>query len=264
MAIRPDYASAYAEMLKQIEDAKKKKEQAIDLSTAQNVSNLQSQRALVNEQATADNRKAGINYAFANSRLPAQMSRMGIKGTGEAETSQISMNNAYQEKLNEILASKTAAQRGIDTSVTNAQNTGAVNKANVAADTAAQMPSIYQTYLSNQQNQYDSDYKRELAAAELMASAGDYSGYKVLGLTDEQIAKLSPQQTRGTRGTSRTGAGGTKDTDDSDKINKAYISMSGMSPEQMEAYLDKLIAKGALTLAEANKAYERALDNYRG
>jgi hypothetical protein len=39
-------------------------------------------------------------------------------------------------------------------------------------------------------NQGESDYQRQVYAAEMMAQAGDFSGFKALGFTDEQIAGL--------------------------------------------------------------------------
>lgn len=43
---------------------------------------------------------------------------------------------------------------------------------------------------NRQQAAQDDAFSRQMAAAELMASIGDYSGYKALGLTDAQIAAL--------------------------------------------------------------------------
>lgn len=49
-----------------------------------------------------------------------------------------------------------------------------------------------QNYLNElAQAQQDNDYDKALTIAKLLASAGDFSGYKALGMTDEQIAMLT-------------------------------------------------------------------------
>lgn len=97
-----------------------------------------------------------------------------------------------------------------------------------------------QNYLNElAQAQEEADYNRQLALAKLLASAGDFSGYKALGLTDAQIAGLSDAYYADLYTGSGNGGGGG---------NGVWDTISGMTNEA-EVY-DYLTRNGA-TATEA-------------
>lgn len=93
-----------------------------------------------------------------------------------------------------------------------------------------------------QQAAQDDAFNRQMAAAELMASIGDYSGYKALGLTDAQIAALGSAYTakNAPRAIDRT----PNPVDDEDDIvetpGNVYQTPSGIRPSMTNFYYNPM------------------------
>lgn len=103
-----------------------------------------------------------------------------------------------------------------------------------AFDYGAQQDALAQQNYLNElaQAQQDNDYDKALTIAKLLASAGDFSGYKALGMTDEQIAMLT----------------GAYQAERQDALAKLYANgdgtktsladaIAGMTPQQAELYM---------------------------
>lgn len=73
----------------------------------------QNQRDVIKTNANEQRRQADISHQKSMRSLPAQMARLGLKGTGAAESSLIQANNAYEELLNSIRSEELATERDL-------------------------------------------------------------------------------------------------------------------------------------------------------
>ena len=73
----------------------------------------QTQRDVIKTNANEQRRQADISHQKSMRSLPAQMARLGLKGTGAAESSLIQANNAYEELLNSIRSEELASERDL-------------------------------------------------------------------------------------------------------------------------------------------------------
>ena len=94
-----------------------------------------------------------------------------------------------------------------------------------------------QDALDRQQAAQDDAFSRQMAAAELMAGIGDFSGYKALGLTDDQIAALganyaAKNQPKVIYRTVDPGDGG----GDEEEPGYVYETPSGIRPSMTDFY----------------------------
>jgi hypothetical protein len=100
---------------------------------------------------------------------------------------------------------------------------------------------MYQQDAYNKQQAAQNEaFNRQMAAAELMASIGDYSGYKALGLTDAQIAALGNAYTA--KNTPR-GVNPTPTPDDEDIVetpSNVYQTPSGIRPSMTDFYYNPM------------------------
>lgn len=86
------------------EDLKKKQDSATNAY-------YQTQRDAIKTNANEQRRSAEISHQKSMRSLPAQMARLGLKGTGAAESSLVQANNAYEELLNSIRSEELATER---------------------------------------------------------------------------------------------------------------------------------------------------------
>lgn len=125
-----------------------------------NAEDIQGQTDKLNRQYDGLNTQLYRDYMLRKKTLPQQLSAQGISG-GLSETTNLGLEAAYQDGLN--------------------QNERA--RYDALADLGAKGSSAELSILK--------DYRAEAAErAKMMASIGDFSGYKALGYTDEQIAAL--------------------------------------------------------------------------
>lgn len=107
----------------------------------------------------------------------------------QAADSQWQQNFAYQQAMDALAQQNWQAQfdYGAHQDAIDNQYRQDAFEYGKAQDALAQ-----QNYLNElAQAQQDNDYDKALTIAKLLASAGDFSGYKALGMTDEQIAMLT-------------------------------------------------------------------------
>lgn len=125
-----------------------------------NAEDIQGQTDKLNRQYDGLNTQLYRDYMLRKKTLPQQLSAQGISG-GLSETTNLGLEAAYQDGLN--------------------QNERA--RYDALADLGAKGSSAELSILK--------DYRAEAAErAKMMASIGDFSGYKALGYTDEQIAAM--------------------------------------------------------------------------
>ena len=162
----------------------------------------------------------------AEKNLPQQLAAMGISG-GMSESSALGIQNSYANALAQGEQEKLNTLNDIDQAIANARLTGEIGIAQQAAQLAMDKLSAYGSYvngLMNQQQYYnnfqyqqgrdqvsdarwqqqwnrqqildqlsrdDVFYDRKLYMAEILyQNTGDASGFKALGMTDDQIAAM--------------------------------------------------------------------------
>lgn len=125
-----------------------------------NAEDVQGQRDKLNRQYDGLNTQLYRDYMLRKKILPQQLSAQGISG-GLSETTNLGLEAAYQDGLNQNERARYDALADID-----------------AKGSSAELSILR-------------DYRAEAAErAKMMASIGDFSGYKALGYTDEQIAAI--------------------------------------------------------------------------
>lgn len=162
----------------------------------------------------------------AEKNLPQQLAAMGISG-GMSESSALGIQNSYANALAQGEQEKLNTLNDIDQAIANARLTGEIGIAQQAAQLAMDKLNAYGSYvngLMNQQQYYnnfqyqqgrdqvsdaqwqqqwnrqqildqlsrdDVSYDRKLYMAEILyQNTGDASGFKALGMTDDQIAAM--------------------------------------------------------------------------
>lgn len=134
-------------------------------------------------QYAGTNRQLYRDYMQTQKALPQQMAAMGYSG-GMSESARLRLGMSYEEALAENERARIAGVAGINS--TQAQNLYEIEAAAREANRQAQA--------QQQQNlmQLDADRRQyEVAAAETMAAAGDFSGYLNLGYTQEEVDYLT-------------------------------------------------------------------------
>lgn len=173
----------------------------------------------IDQTAKSSSTAAERAYLAGQKALPAQMAKLGLSGTGAAESSQISANNAYGQNLNNI-----QTQRNADIA--------AARQAAIQQQSAAYqnyLSTMAGNYLTNRQNEItynyqagrdaiedsryadETAYARNQSTAEALAAFGDYSGYAALGWTPAQIKAAEKQWKKAnskSSGGGRSGGGG--------------------------------------------------------
>ncbi len=125
-----------------------------------NAEDVQSQMNRLNGQYEQLNTQLYRDYMQRKKNLPQQLAAQGISG-GLSETSRLGLEASYQDGLNQNERARIDGIRDIQSAGDKAQ-------------------------LNILQNYWEDAAER----ANVMASIGDFSGYKALGYTDEQIAAL--------------------------------------------------------------------------
>ena len=197
----PSYGNAYDYALAQLEQSNAASRQAQEAAAQAQLAELEAGKETVAQQAYDNTRAVNANYAQTQRLLPEQMARLGLYATGASETSQVSTNNAYRSALGDVNLNKTQALQNIDT-----------QKRNVQANSQSVIQSAYSDYLAQRANiilqaednkatqaaaaqsaraaANNSSYSQALQKAETMAKYGDFSGYKALGYTQEEVASM--------------------------------------------------------------------------
>ena len=195
----------------------------IDADVAKVTSEYEGQKDEVNRSYADTMREYYINNEKAKKNLGQQMAAYGVTG-GATESTLLGLNTNYQEAVRQAEQERISTLNELEQAIQQAKLTGDISYAEQALALAQQQAESYGNVLqllmnrqdAAEQQAYDRQmaaeqlaYDRQMAAynqqlaaqdtafnrqmmqAELLASAGDFSGYKALGLTDAEIATLN-------------------------------------------------------------------------
>lgn len=186
-------------------DALQQMKELTDAKTRLATDAYEAQKGEVNRSYADMFRQLYIDRENAKKNLNQQLAYSGLSG-GAAESTRLALNTNYQEALRQGEQARIAAISNLDQAIMQSQLTGDISYAQQALqmeqDRLDNYASILQDMLKRQDAAAQLAYNRQQAAQEtafdrlmdkaaLLASIGDFSGYKALGLTDEQIAALN-------------------------------------------------------------------------
>ena len=164
-----------------------------DAKTAQTTGEYNAKKDAVNHSYADMFRQLYIDRENARKNIDQQMAAQGVTG-GAAESTLLGLNTRYQDALREGEQSRIGAISELDQAILQAQLTGDISFAEQALQMEQERLDHYANVLKSMLSREDSlreqKYDRQMEKAELLASIGDFSGYRALGLTDEEIAAL--------------------------------------------------------------------------
>ena len=157
-------------------------------------------RAAFNEYAAAGGLNSGVGSQAALAQNNALQNNLTAIRTNQAnavsdaELAIAKLKSQYQDSI-------AAAQKENDyekaAALLSEYQAAAQSAVSVAAEQANEYYKAYQSQLANQQygaewgrTSDQSDYERSLAQAQTLGQYGDFSGYRALGYTDDQIAQM--------------------------------------------------------------------------
>lgn len=177
---------SYAAALRQLKEM-------TDAQVKQSTSGYEAQKGTVNSSYADMFRQLYVDRENAKKNIGQKMAAQGITG-GASESALLGLNTAYQEALRQGEQERIGTLSDLDQAILQAQLTGNISYAQQALQMEQKRLDNYANMLKTVLNRQDAaalqNYNRQLEKAELLASIGDFSGYKVLGLTDEEIAAL--------------------------------------------------------------------------
>lgn len=202
----------------------------IDAEIQQAINGYEAQKGEVNEGFDDVARQLYINNENAKKNLSQQMAAYGVTG-GATESTLLGLNTDYQDALRKSETERINTLNELEQAIQQAKLTGDITYAEQALALAQKRADSYGNVLQLMMNRQDAAeqlayerqlaaynqqlaaqetaFNKQMAAAELLASMGDYSGYKALGLTDSQISALgSAYQAANTPKVSSGGGGG--------------------------------------------------------
>ena len=103
----------------------------------------QTQRDAIKASANDQRRSAEISHRQSMKSLPAQIARLGLKGTGAAESSLIQANNAYEELLNSIRQDELTNEQNLYTAAAAATKKSGNTKKDSPTKDAGSVPLTY-------------------------------------------------------------------------------------------------------------------------
>lgn len=248
----------YEEAMKLMEQAKDAEQAALDAQIKQTINDLNAKIDPAKQETENANISAYNAYMQASNPFGANaqgMANLGLANSGFSESNLASIGNAYQGALNENQNTLSDYLHEIELAKEEAQMTGNFEKANALA---AYSQIIGQQMIDNQNNilnrqltrdqlaqdqanwektfayqQEQDEYNRLSAIAQTLAAYGDFSGYRALGFTEEQIAAmkaayqaqmLADQQTNSYRTGTRSGGSSGSSRSSSGSYEPAAVS----------------------------------------
>lgn len=191
---------------------------AINAATEAGVLAYQQMLPGINSQYDTAAKQLYTNFMQENQAMPEQLAKMGLSGQGISESTAASLANSYQGNLSASELARRSAIQDVNNQVANLRAEAEAQKAQTAYDLsgeqfrawqwAQEMQNQLQQFQQQQEwNKYtwekefgmaqnDADYQRQLAAAEMLAQYGDFSGYKAMGFNDAQIAGMKAEWQR--------------------------------------------------------------------
>lgn len=139
-------------------------------------------------------RQLYINRENAQKNIGQQMAAQGITG-GAAESTLLGLNTSYQEALRQNEQERIAMIDELERAIVKAQLEGDIAYAQQALQMEQNridnQANMMQYMLSRQDDAAAQAYSQQMDKAQMLASAGDFSGYKALGYSDEEVATLN-------------------------------------------------------------------------
>lgn len=195
-----DNGGGYAAALQQLKNL-------TDAQTAQAVSGYTSRMGAVNSSYADMFRQLYIDREKSKKDLNQQLAAYGVTGGG-AESTMLGLDTAYQEALRQGEQSRIGELNALAQAAVQAQLDGDIAYARQALQLEQKRMDDYADLLQTVMNRQD---KQLTEKAELLAGIGDFSGYKALGYTEEEIAALEQAYAAAHRPkTSSSGGGSSK------------------------------------------------------
>jgi len=227
----------------------------------------------LNQGYQGTNRQLYRDYMQHQRTLPQEMAARGYSG-GLSESAQLRLRNSYEEGLNENERARLAQENSANASL--AQQLYEAQATATAANQQANQQRL--GYLTQLQEQMYQDQQQRAAT---LASAGDFSGYRDLGYSDDQVSYLESIWARqnpalayslgkisaGTyyqltgayppgysTGTTRSGGGGGGSSAYSKYYNAAMqAAKDGASLAEINADISRAVSSGKLSNSSARK-----------
>lgn len=271
----------YEQAMSQYQAAQTAQQQAIDASIQKSVNALQNRIPELEKQTAQANAGAYNAYLKASNPFGVNAQKeayLGINDTGYSETNRARLGTTYQGAVNTNDAQKISLIEDINKQIADAQLSGDISKANALAGYAEKIAGLQinqgNALLENSLAQYQNKLETErygeqqaLNKAETLAAYGDFSGYKALGYSDEQISNMKSAYDAQM---ALAQAKATKSTGGSNKTEKEKINYSGLNDALYNAgikteggayaYLMDL----GLNATDANRYAKYYMDAYNG
>ena len=272
----------YEQAMSQYQAAQTAQQQAIDASIQKSVNALQNRIPELEKQTAQANAGAYNAYLKASNPFGVNAQKeayLGINDTGYSETNRARLGTTYQGAVNTNDAQKISLIEDINKQIADAQLSGDISKANALAGYAEKMAGLQinqgNALLENSLAQYQNKLETErygeqqaLNKAETLAAYGDFSGYKALGYSDEQISNMKSaydaQMALAQAKATKSSSGGSNKTE-KEKINYSGLNdalyNAGIKTEGgAYAYLMDL----GLNATDANRYAKYYMDAYNG
>ena len=158
-----------------------------DAAAAQARAEAESAREALNAGYRGTNRQLYRDYMERQRVLPQQLAAQGYSG-GLTESARIRLGNSYGESLAENERARLAEDARIGAALARQEY-----ESRAAADAANRqaLQTRYGNLAELRTRQYQQQRADALSRAQVLAAAGDYSGYRALGYTPEEIEYLS-------------------------------------------------------------------------
>ena len=237
------YASMLSQMQEYLGNQYKNQLKAHNESLDSTIAGLQAQKQNIMKARDEQLRDAYIANQISLSKMPQTQRAIGNTG-GLSESSLLASRANYENNRNNIYQNAHNNLNSVDTAVNQARAQGSIGASDIASNYYSNLMNLYseiaaQDLAARQAAKQEQDAK-DLAAAQLMAQVGDYTGLKnYYGLTDAQVDQLTaataPTVSSSYRGSvSETGVSDTPESSVYDTLYRMGISNEG------EAYLGLL------------------------
>ena len=272
----------YEQAMSQYEAAQQAQQNSIQASIDQSVNALKSRIPELERQTAEAN--AGAYNAYLKAANPFGVNAqkeayLGINDTGYSETNRARLGTTLQGATNENEAQKIALIQDINKQIEEARLSGNIEKANALSAYAQQMANVridqgnalLQNSLAQYQQKLDTERYTEQQAlnkAETLAAYGDFSGYKAMGYSDEQIsnmksaydAQMALAQAKATKSSSGGNNKTVKAKIDYSGLNDALYNAGIKTEGGAYAYLMDL----GLSSTDANRYAKYYMEAYNG
>ena len=208
-----------------------------------NVAELESQNDKIAEQYRAARNQAAAQNALEVQGMNERALATGLN-TGASGQLALAQNMAYQGNLGNLWAKEAQDKAETDRLMAQLLNDYNANVNQTTANINAQRAEALYNEMIRQENARKAAVKNEqnalMTKAEMLAAFGDFSGYKALGYTDDEIAMMTNAYNASVLGNQSTG---TKSTTPSASAtyNNGYLTTEQV--KQMQADINKYLPK---------------------